>query len=144
MTTTERAMIADELAKALKNCLRVIDYDGALDADPQRIVMDGHTVLARYEASKQSEKPTQPQSEVPGWLPIETAPKDRVIEVYAPPTHGLNAMVSLCEWHEDAGFCICELREPTHWRPHTPPREIAAAQYTALDEDGKQIPVSKR
>jgi hypothetical protein len=51
------------------------------------------------------------------------APKDgRTIIVYAPPLDGLEAIVSLCAWHNDAGFCIDELREPTHWQPFDHPR----------------------
>lgn len=49
------------------------------------------------------------------WMPIETAPKDRPILVYAPARDGLPPMMSVCEWHPDAGFCICELRRPTIW-----------------------------
>jgi hypothetical protein len=49
------------------------------------------------------------------WHPIETAPKDREIVVYAPGREGLGELVSLCQWHPDAGFCIDELREPTLW-----------------------------
>lgn len=49
------------------------------------------------------------------WYPIQTAPIDREIVVYAPARHGLQEMASMCRWHEDAGFCIDEVREPTHW-----------------------------
>ena len=50
------------------------------------------------------------------WDPIDTAPKDGTdIVVYCPPAHGLTHMVCVCAWHEDAGFCVCELRTPTHW-----------------------------
>jgi hypothetical protein len=56
------------------------------------------------------------------WLPIESAPRDGTeIAVYAPARHGLQSMVSKCAWHPDAGFCIDELREPTHWQPLPPP-----------------------
>ena len=52
------------------------------------------------------------------WRPIETAPKDgTIIWIYAPPAHGLPALQTQCAWHPDAGFCVCELREPTHWMP---------------------------
>ena len=52
------------------------------------------------------------------WRPISTAPKDGTeIIVYCPPAHGLNHMASVCAWHEDAGFCVCELREPSLWIP---------------------------
>ena len=49
------------------------------------------------------------------WQPIDDAPKDRDIAVYAPSYQGLPSMVSKCKWHDDAGFCIDELRQPTHW-----------------------------
>jgi hypothetical protein len=53
------------------------------------------------------------------WRPIETAPRDgTLILVYATAgQHGLPELYSLCSWHEQAGFCICELRKPTHWMP---------------------------
>ena len=53
-----------------------------------------------------------------GWLPIESAPKDGTeIIVYCPPAHGLRHMASVCAYHEEAGFCVDELREPTLWIP---------------------------
>lgn len=54
----------------------------------------------------------------PPWQPIDTAPRDgSLIEVYAPGRSGLPPLVSLCVYHPDAGFCVDELRWPTHWRP---------------------------
>jgi hypothetical protein len=53
--------------------------------------------------------------EMGGWMPIEEAPKDRDIIVYCPPAHGLDHMASVCAYHEDAGFSVCELRHPTHF-----------------------------
>lgn len=61
------------------------------------------------------------------WQPIETAPKDRLIEVFASEYEGLNAMISLCQWHPDAGFCVCELRTASHWREHNPPRAVQSS-----------------
>lgn len=57
------------------------------------------------------------------WQPIETAKEDpdTVVEVYAPSFEGLDAVVCLCCWHPDGGWCICQLRNVTHWRPHNPP-----------------------
>ena len=53
-----------------------------------------------------------------GWMPIETAPKDGTeIIVYCQPAHGLPHMASVCAWHDDAGFCVDELREPSLWIP---------------------------
>lgn len=51
-----------------------------------------------------------------GWQPIETAPRDgTLILVFAPGTSRLGDLICPCAWHPDAGFCVCELREPTHW-----------------------------
>jgi len=49
------------------------------------------------------------------WRPIAEAPKDREIWVYAPSKEGLDPLIVLVKWHESAGFCIDELREPTLW-----------------------------
>jgi hypothetical protein len=58
------------------------------------------------------------------WQPIDTAPKNGTeFIVYCPPAHGLRDMASICSWHEDAGFCVDELREPTHWIPLPNPPE---------------------
>ena len=57
-----------------------------------------------------------------GWQPIETAPRDgRLIVVYAPGRDGLPAIICPCSWHPDAGFCVDEIREPSHWTPYHPP-----------------------
>jgi len=57
------------------------------------------------------------------WQPIETALRDRMIWVYAPAYEGLPEIVGPCRWHDDAGFCVDELRSPTHWHlmPSPPP-----------------------
>lgn len=58
------------------------------------------------------------------WQPIESAPKDREILVYAPAYQDLRFLISVCKWNESAGFCIDELRQPTHWMElPKPPRE---------------------
>lgn len=62
------------------------------------------------------------------WQPIETAPKDCPVLVYAPGKEGLTALISTCKWHYQAGFCIDEIREPTHWMPlPSPPQEEISA-----------------
>lgn len=65
------------------------------------------------------------------WQPIDTAPKDGTeIVVFAPGNRDgfpepLPDIVSLCAWHGDAGFCVDELRQPTHWMPlPAPPKEV--------------------
>lgn len=56
------------------------------------------------------------------WKPIETAPKDgRAILVYAPGRFYLSPLYCVAQWHDDAGWCIDELREPTYWQPLPPP-----------------------
>lgn len=53
----------------------------------------------------------------------DDTPKDRPILVYAAPREGLPGFKSTCRWHPDAGFCVDELREATHWweLPPDPP-----------------------
>ena len=66
------------------------------------------------------------------WEPMETAPTDgSTVIVYAPPPDpekwhetvcGLPAIICTAAYHEDAGYCVDDIREPTHWRPlPTPP-----------------------
>lgn len=51
------------------------------------------------------------------WQTMDNAPKDRKIIVYAPGVEwGLPDIVSFCEWHSNAGFCVDELRYPTMWQ----------------------------
>lgn len=61
-----------------------------------------------------------------GWQPIETAPQDRMVLVYAPspdPTRwhtsvcDLSPIICAAKWHPEGGWCVCEIREVTHWRP---------------------------
>jgi len=61
------------------------------------------------------------------WQPIKTAPTDgSLILVYASPRDDLPGFITVCAYHEDAGFCVDELRYTTHWRPlPEPPVAIA-------------------
>ena len=55
---------------------------------------------------------------------MASAPKDGTLFLcWAPGREGLPAMYSLCAWHEDAGFCVDELREPAMWWPLPSPFE---------------------
>jgi hypothetical protein len=65
------------------------------------------------------------------WQPIETAPKDRDIVVYAAEREGLPGFFSLCRWHPDAGFCVDELREPEWWAE--PPAALQRARETGAE-----------
>ena len=72
----------------------------------------------RPSAKKKALGPSDATACSAGWLPIDSAPKDgSEIIVYCPPAHGLPHMASVCAYHEDAGFCVDELREPTLWIP---------------------------
>lgn len=57
------------------------------------------------------------------WRPIETAPTDgTLILVFAPGGEfDLPDLQSVCAYHQDGGFCIDEMRHPTHWMPLPPP-----------------------
>lgn len=56
------------------------------------------------------------------WHDISSAPQDIPVLIYAEAAHGLPAFQTVAQWHSDAGWCVCELREATHWRPlPTPP-----------------------
>jgi hypothetical protein len=58
----------------------------------------------------------------PPWRPIETAPTDgTVVLVFAEERQGLPAFQCTAAYHEDAGWCVDELREVTHWMPLHPP-----------------------
>ena len=52
-----------------------------------------------------------------GWQPIETAPRDPWVLVYAAPAHGLDGFICTARYHSDGGWCVDELRHATHWRP---------------------------
>jgi|688.fasta_scaffold36485_15 hypothetical protein len=59
-----------------------------------------------------------------GWQPIETAPRDgTAVMIYAPASDpakwavDLPAVVCTAAYHEDAGWCVCTVREVTHWMP---------------------------
>lgn len=56
------------------------------------------------------------RAQAPGWRGMESAPKEEIIWVWCPPYAGLDALTSLCQWHEDAGFCVDKLRTPTAWQ----------------------------
>jgi hypothetical protein len=67
--------------------------------------------------------PDQAGGEAMKWEPIETAPKDgAAILVYAQclaqcAGEQLEPFITVCSFHPDAGFCVCEIREATHWMP---------------------------
>ena len=63
------------------------------------------------------------------WQPIATAPADGTfVFVYAAARDGLPAFVTWASYHPDAGWCVDELREVTHWRP-----------FPVIGPDGKAV-----
>lgn len=53
-----------------------------------------------------------------GWQPIASAPKDgMLVWVYAAEREELPAFQTWCAYDPDAGWCVDELREVTHWMP---------------------------
>ena len=51
-----------------------------------------------------------------GPLPVQGALAPQG-EVYAPPAHGLPEIYTRAAFHPEAGWCVDELREVTHYRP---------------------------
>lgn len=51
----------------------------------------------------------------PQWCPIEAAPSDREVLVYAPGRSGLPGIIRSTRYHPEAGFIIDELRIETHF-----------------------------
>ena len=59
------------------------------------------------------------------WQPIETAPTDgTAVLTYAPGKYGLIPLFSVARYHPDAGWCVDELRDVTHWMPLPDPPEV--------------------
>ncbi len=95
--------------------------------------------IAALDAYRAANRPAD------AWQPIETAPTDgSLFLVWAPPFFdagwddgGLPAMFSLCAWHPDAGFCIDELRAPTHWTPLPAPPPPMRRESRRSRWDGK-------
>lgn len=60
---------------------------------------------------------TQSMDDHDGWEPIATAPKNGMrVKVYAPGFQELPPILTTACWDEGAGWCVCELREVSHWR----------------------------
>lgn len=109
--TSSNEFAPSEAEMMRRELWRAINPDG--DTTSEAIVEKVCAIIARRSPSPAVEG---------GWRDIATAPKDGWIIVYCPAAHGLPEMVCPCRYHSDGGFCVCEIREPTHWQPlPTPP-----------------------
>ena len=121
---TQDLRSAAELAReALENAQRTLEVASRILTDAHRIVLNGNqwgeSTLKRIPKAIAA---LTSALEAREWRTMESAPRDQRILLYAPgDPYSLPDLISVCEWHPDAGFCICELREPTHWRPLPPP-----------------------
>lgn len=108
------------LARAVEDCLTSRNTVSVLGED--------RIARALMAAAKEAdEAATRRERERCGWKPIETAPKDgrkvQVLAVLNPPEKWHDSVRDLppyegeCSYHEDAGWCVCTMREVTHWRP---------------------------
>ncbi len=95
--------------------LRVEETRGAV-----KLLFFQRQSLARLEAIVENlDDYREPE---PRWKPIETAKTDGTeYIVLASPKHGLPGFVTKCAYHEDAGWCVDELRDVTHWLCECPP-----------------------
>lgn len=84
---------------------------------------DGMGTVTRRAPTHASMRAALESADRAAWQPIETAPTDgTVVYVYASPYEGLPGFVAIAGYHPDAGWCVDELRDVTHWRlPPAPP-----------------------
>ncbi len=86
------------------------------------------------------------------WQPIETAPRDgtRVLvfaqldppEKWVAEIHDLPTITCVAAYHPDAGWCVDEVREVTHWMPLPPPPSALENGPAGL-ADATQTPPSQ-
>lgn len=94
----------------------------------ERLYLTGELTSEQFETElrrleKRQKRQEASQDKEPPWFPINTAPKDGTIvevrtnsrnDVMGEPLPSFDCFAS---YHPDAGWCVDELREVTHWRP---------------------------
>lgn len=104
----------DAHATCLKDCIAKVPVD-PYTVEPNSLLNDPGSCYHNDHSDGQYREASVIPSE---WLPIKSAPKDGTpILCYAPAFDGLPELISKTSYHKDAGFCICELRTVTHWKP---------------------------
>lgn len=123
--------LREETARELLGVARWIRQPGNIDPDDARdecarVLENRAFALCRTLAEG---TPVSP------WQPIETAKEDpdTYILVRCPAVQDLGELICPCKWHPDAGFCVDELRTPTHWMP-LPARPTRAEQGNTIKE----------
>lgn len=111
----DRMMNQSRLVAALDTVMRslVMQLEQAGYSDS---VINGHGAIVHARAAINGAE---------AWMPInDDTPRDREILVYAPPREGLPHIICSCRWHDDAGYCVDEIRSPTLWQElPAPPAE---------------------
>lgn len=103
----------------------IVAMDGGLTNTPTVHRTTAHVVKTFYREQQALAEERDALKGAERWQPIDTAPTDgTLILVYAPGVQDLDSIICPCAYHPDAGFCVDELREPTHWMPlPSPPQE---------------------
>lgn len=134
--TRVELLVVMELAEILRDIVRVIlsprnEHSNAMLSG---CIVGARRALDRILPPPPPEVITRTVVE-PGnpWYPISMAEEmgvanpETIIEVYCPTREGLDPIISFCTWHPDAGFCVDEIRQVTHFRFHVVP-EVSDAK----------------
>lgn len=109
-------MVTERMVEAAADAMVRMDRPGADDLPGLALQVFRYKHLARAALEA---------AEAAAWEVMETAPRDREVWYYAPPSDELPSLLGRVKYHPDAGFCVDEFREPTHWRPLPTPPEIS-------------------
>lgn len=113
-----RAALIDNAA-SLEAAISLLERGGKKAAPSDKMF---EMMLNDYRKSTNNARAALTSAPAPSpWRPIETAPTDgTVVRVFAAERQGLPAFQCTAAYHEDAGWCVDELREVTHWMPLHP------------------------
>ena len=128
----DRDEAADEITRLtarveeLEGALERIDRIEVYDEDARETLRSKLGVMRDIARAALSASQPAPSP----WRLIETAPTDgTVVLVFAAERDGLAAFQCTAAYHEDAGWCVDELREVTHWMPLPPAPQKESSGY---------------